>query len=131
MATKIFLGQDDLGLTKKELGSYSIKISSPERAIMEVLHLVPNKESYEESKLLMEGLITLRPALIQKLLENCRSIKVKRLFMHLAQACNLPWVKKINLDNIDFGKGKRVLCKGGYFDSKYQISVPGKRIIEG
>ncbi len=36
----------------------------------------------------MEGLTTLRPRLIQSLLEQCRSVKVKRLFTVLAEACN-------------------------------------------
>lgn len=125
--TKMLLYEDDLGLTQKEMGAFSIKVSSPERAMMEVLHLVPRKESYEEAKLLMEGLSTLRPELVQTLLKNCRSVKVKRLFMHLAETCNLPWVTKLDTRKISFGKGKRVVVKGGYFDSKYNISVPGLR----
>lgn len=125
--TKILPYKDDLGLTRKEMGAYSIKVSAPERAIMEVLYLVPQGESYEQAKLLMEGLSTLRPELVQTLLKNCRSVKVKRLFMHLAEACNLPWVKKVDTKKVNFGKGKRVVVAGGHFDSKYNISVPGPR----
>src|SRR3989344_1278115 len=126
--TKVLPYKEDLGLTRKEMGAYSIKVSAPERAMMEVLYLVPQEESYEEAKLLMEGLSTLRPELVQALLKNCRSIKVKRLFMHLAEACNLPWVKKLDTKKVNFGKGKRVIVKGGHFDSKYNISVPGPRL---
>lgn len=114
----------DLGLTKKNTGAYSIQIASPERAIMEVLHLIPAQESYEEAKLLMEGLSTLRPKLIQELLEHCSSVKVKRLFMHLAEKCNHEWVNESIKGKVDFGKGKRVIAKGGQFDRKYKISVP-------
>jgi len=125
--TNLFPVKDDIGLTQKDMGSYSIKISSPERAIMEVLHLVPHAESYEEANLLMEGLTTLRPTMTQKLLENCNSIKVKRLFLYMAEQHNHPWLKKLNIKNINLGKGKRVIQKGGHFNSKYNISVPGTR----
>lgn len=116
--------KQDLGMTQKNMGAYFIKISAPERAILEVLHLIPHEESYEEAKLLMEGLSTLRPKLIQELLEHCSSVKVKRLFMHLAEKCNHDWGKELTKEKIDFGKGKRMIVRGGYFDPKYNISVP-------
>ncbi len=72
----------------------------------------------------MEGLKTLRPAVVQELLEKTASIKVKRLFMHFAEKFNHPWLKHLDLEQVDFGKGKRVIAKGGQFDSKYNISVP-------
>jgi hypothetical protein len=124
ISTNLFAGQPDQGLSKKDMGSYVIKVSAPERAIMEVLHGVPLVDSYEEARLLMEGLTTLRPGLVQKLLENCVSVKVKRLFMHLAENCKHAWVRKLDLSKIDFGKGKRMLVKGGRFDPKYKITVP-------
>ena len=122
--TNLFSGQADQGLTKKDLGSYSIKVSAPERAMMEVLYGVPQVDSYEEARLLMEGLTTLRPRVVQTLLENCASVKVKRLFMLLAENCKHPWVRKVDLSKVDFGKGKRTLVKGGRFDPKYKITVP-------
>ena len=33
-------------------------------------------------------------------------------------------VKKLNLENVNFGVGKRSLCKNGRYDSKYKIVVP-------
>jgi hypothetical protein len=85
---------------------------------------VPKAESFEESFLLMEGLTTLRPKLVQELLEKCHSVKVKRLFMLLAERANHPWVKKLDLSKVDFGTGNRMLIKGGRVNKKYQISVP-------
>jgi len=85
---------------------------------------VPKEESYEEAKLLMEGLTTLRPRVVQTLLEHCASVKVKRLFMVLAEGCRHAWVKKLDLSKVDFGKGKRMLVRGGRFDSIYNITVP-------
>ncbi len=124
--TTLFAGIANRGLTKKEIGFYAVGVSAPERAIMEVLYGVPNEESYEEAKLLMEGLTTLRPAVVQTLLEHCASVKVKRLFMVLAESCRHSWVKKLDLSKVDFGKGKRMLVKGGRFDSKYNITVPDR-----
>ena len=91
---------------------------------MEVLYGVPQVDSYEEARLLMEGLTTLRPRLVQALLETCASVKVKRLFMFLAEDCKHPWAGKVDLSKVDLGKGKRALVKGGRFDAKYQITVP-------
>jgi Transcriptional regulator, AbiEi antitoxin, Type IV TA system/Transcriptional regulator, AbiEi antitoxin N-terminal domain len=123
-ATNLFSGQADQGLTKKDMGPYVIKVSAPERAIMEVLYGVPLIDSYEEARLLMEGLTTLRPRLVQSLLEKCASVKVKRLFMLLAEHCQHAWVRKLDPSKVDFGKGKRTLVKGGRFDPKYKITVP-------
>ncbi|MGK5084592.1 type IV toxin-antitoxin system AbiEi family antitoxin domain-containing protein [Bdellovibrionota bacterium FG-1] len=120
----LFKGPPGVGTVVLERGAYSIRISSRERAMFEVLQLVPNPQEYEEAKLLMDGLRTLRPLLVQSLLETCGSIKVKRLFMHLAVACNHKWVKQLKLDKIDFGKGKRVIAEGGVYDPQYRLSVP-------
>ncbi len=122
--TNLFAGMENRGLTKKEMGFYAVSLSVPERAIMEVLYGVPKEESYEEAMLLMKGLTTLRPALVQTLLEHCASVKVKRLFMVLAESCRHSWVKKLGLSKVDFGKGKRMLVKGGQFDPRYNICVP-------
>jgi len=122
--TSLFAGDPAVGLTKQEMGPFAVRVSTPERAMMEVLYFVPKEESYEEAKLLMEGLTTLRPRLVQTLLESCASVKVKRLFMVLAESCRHAWVKKLNLSKVNFGKGKRMLVRGGRFDSKYNISVP-------
>ncbi|MCK5547772.1 MAG: type IV toxin-antitoxin system AbiEi family antitoxin domain-containing protein, partial [Thermoplasmata archaeon] len=114
----------ECGLTKHNLDSYSISISTPERAMMEVLYLVPQKQSFEDAGLLMEGMTTFRPRLVQELLELCNSIKVKRLFMFMATHYRHAWVSKLNLSKVDFGTGKRLIVKGGRLDSRYQITIP-------
>lgn len=127
-ATSLFVADAGQGLTQKEMGFYSVRMSTPERAMMEVLYGVPKKQSYEEAKLLMEGLTTLRPRVVRALLEYCASVKVKRLFMVLAESCRHAWVKRLDLSKVDFGRGKRMLVRGGRFDSKYNITVPEERI---
>jgi hypothetical protein len=72
----------------------------------------------------MEGLPTLRPKLLQKLLEACTSVKAKRLFLHLADATGMPWRDALDDARIDLGKGKRQVVAGGRLDARYGITVP-------
>ena len=109
---------------KKEIDGINVKLSSPERAVLEILSLVPHKQSFDEASKLMEGSSRLRPQLIQSLLENCSSIKTKRLFLHFANKFQQDWFEKLDLTKIDLGHGKRVIGCGGNFDSTFQISVP-------
>ena len=100
-----------------------MRISSPERAAMEMLYHVPAKQGFDEAMLIIESLLTLRPALVQKLLEACNSVKVKRLFLYMSGAANLPFVAKLDLAKVNLGKGTRTVVKGGRLDPKYRITV--------
>ena len=98
---------------------------------MEMLYLVPAKVGFDEALLVMEALTTLRPDVVQSLLEACRSVKVKRLFMYISEKHGHPWVGNLNLFRVNLGKGKRMIVSGGEFDVKYQITVPrsGKKEV--
>jgi hypothetical protein len=121
---RLFHDQTGIGLTQKEMGTISIRLSAPERAMMEALYFVPTRESFEEAGLLMEGLATLRPDLVQTLLEKCLSVKVKRMFLYLAEKSNHAWLGRLEPSRIGLGKGKRVIVKGGRLQGKYGITVP-------
>lgn len=111
-------------LTGYNTGNFEIKISSPELAIMEMLYLVPQVQSFDESLKIMEGLTTLRPKIIQGLLETSKSVKVKRLFLFMADKCQHTWFKELDLSKINLGSGKRVVVQNGVLDKKYHITVP-------
>ncbi len=111
-------------LQEKEFKNFSIKISSAPRAIMESLYLVPDKQDLYECFHYMESMNNVRPGLVQELLENCASIKVKRLFLYLADKVNHGWFKKLEIDKIDLGNGKRSIVANGTYNSKYKITVP-------
>lgn len=113
----------DLGLTEFQIGNLELKISSAARAMMECLYLTPGKQELLECCELFEGLNNLRPALVQQLLEQCNSVKVKRLFMYLAEKFDHEWVAHLNLEKVDLGSGKRSLVKNGVYIPKYQITV--------
>ena len=73
---------------------------------------------------LMEGLRNLSPRRLQVLLVDCRSIKVKRLFLFMADRHNHAWFRRLDMTRIDLGSGKRSLIEGGRYDPKYRITVP-------
>jgi hypothetical protein len=98
--------------------------STPERALLEMLDELPRHESFHQVDMLVEGLRTLSPRRMQKLLLDCRSIKVKRLFFWFADRHQHTWLKQIDRTSVDLGTGKRMLVKGGKLDTKYLITVP-------
>lgn len=113
-----------MGLIDLEWGNFSVKISNPARAILECLYLTPKHQEIFECYELMQSLNNLKPKSVQELLENCTSIKVKRLFLYLADKCNHDWLPFVNLANIPLGSGTRSLVKSGVYIDKYKITVP-------
>ena len=103
---------------------FSIKISSPERAALEMLYHVPKVQGFDEALHIMENLATLRPNIVQQLLAECKSIKVNRLFMYMAEKHNHPWLDQLDERKINLGQGKRVIVENGRLDNKYLITIP-------
>jgi hypothetical protein len=114
----------DVGLVDHTIKSYSLKISSPERALLECLYLVPTRFDIQEAWQIMEGLTSLRPANVQELLVKCNSVKVNRLFLFLAEKAEHPWFKYINTENVKLGSGSRSIFPGGVYVPKYRITIP-------
>jgi Transcriptional regulator, AbiEi antitoxin, Type IV TA system len=114
------------GLTVQRWGHWNwpIELSSPERAILELLDELPKRESFHQADMLMEGLSNLSPRRLQRLLESCRSVKTKRLFFFFADRHHHAWLKRLDKRDIDLGKGDRLLVKGGKFNRTYHITVP-------
>lgn len=122
--SSLFESDEQLGIQSHSYGTFNIDISSPERAFFELLDLVPKTETFNEASLISESLSTFRPKLVQQLLENCNSIKVKRLLLYFAEKQNHQWFGKLDHKKIKLGKGDRQLVKGGLLDPKYRITVP-------
>ncbi|SEO16059.1 transcriptional regulator with AbiEi antitoxin N-terminal domain [bacterium A37T11] len=104
--------------------SYQIQISSPARAMLECLYSTPAAHHLTECYEIMEGLNNLRPQSVQVLLENCNSVKVKRLFLFMADKSGHKWFKYLKMEQIDLGKGKRSIASNGVYNAKYKITVP-------
>jgi len=128
--TNLFPGDSQEDFSEFIEKDFFMRISSPERAAMEMLHLVPGKISFEEALLIMENLVSLRPDMVQRLLAMCRSIKVKRLFMYMSERQEHAWVSDLDLSKIDLGKGKRMIVPNGKYDRKYLTTVPPDSLTE-
>lgn len=103
---------------------WPLTLSTPERALFELLDELPRRESFHQVDKFMEGLVNLSPRRLQKLLEDCSSVKVKRLFFFFADRHAHSWLKRIDRSSIDLGKGRRMLVRGGKLDPTYGITVP-------
>jgi len=114
------------GYTYQPWGTWDwpLTLSTPERAILEMLDGLPDHESFHLVDKLMEGLTNLSPRRLQKLLADCKSVKVKRLFFFFADRHTHAWRRHLKKEEFDLGSGKRMLVKGGKLDPTYLITVP-------
>ena len=112
------------GLIEYEHKSFKIKIASGARAMLECLFLAPKEQDLLECYEIMQGLTNLPPNTTQDLLECCTSVKVKRLFLYLAEKSGHAWFNYLNINRIDLGKGNRSLVPNGAYISKYKLTVP-------
>jgi hypothetical protein len=115
---------DTIGLVNYQDAGIDIKISGSARAMMECLSLCPKEFALTEAYELMEGLSTLRPKQVQELLEECKSIKTKRLFLYFAERAGHSWFKYIDQTKIDLGSGNRSLLNNGVLIPKYDLVLP-------
>jgi len=121
---QLFSSNPETGLTDYAHKAFSIRISAAECAIMEMLYRVPSEHGFDESYRIMENLTTLRPEVVQEHLKVCRSVKVKRLFMFMAEHAGHAWVERLDKTRLNFGSGNRQLVKNGVLDKEYRITVP-------
>lgn len=91
---------------------------------MECLYLAPEHQPLLEVYELMEGLNNMRPTTVQKLLEACACVKVKRLFLYLADKAGHEWFNHLDITKVSLGTGKRAVVNSGVYIPKYQITVP-------
>lgn len=111
------------------IDEWALRVSTAELAFFELLLDVPEHLSFEHVDELMQGLTSLSPRRLNKLLEFCTNIKVKRLFLWFAEKHKHSWFNKLELERFSMesgalGSGKRVLAKNGKLDNKYLITVP-------
>jgi hypothetical protein len=112
------------GITTMMQGAFEILVSTPERAFMECLNLAPKRYNLMDLYYVMEQLTALRPGMVQALLEQNTSVKIKRLFLYMAEKAGHAWFSELDLKKIDTGSGKREIAPNGVYDSKYQIVIP-------
>lgn len=101
-----------------------VKVSCLELAALEACQGISKLNTFDSVASIFDGLTTLRVDVVQNLLETFNSIKAKRLFLYFATQSQHVWLRKINLNKIDLGTGKRQIIKGGKLDKTYLITVP-------
>lgn len=121
VSTKIF---GKYGIEQMDYQGLPLKVSSPERAIMECLSLAPKHYNLMDVFYLFEMLTSLRSSIVQQLLESCTSVKVKRLFLYMAEKSRHRWFAKLDISRINLGSGTRSFEKGGVKNAKYNIVIP-------
>jgi hypothetical protein len=91
---------------------WQLRMSTPERAIMEAMDELPDHASFHNLDMVFEGLTTLRPKMLSELLAGCKRIKVKRLFWQIAAELQLPVLKKIDVSEVNFGSKSVYILQG-------------------
>ncbi|MFT4071917.1 MAG: type IV toxin-antitoxin system AbiEi family antitoxin domain-containing protein [Dysgonamonadaceae bacterium] len=116
-------------LTVIKKGNSELLTSVPEQAFLECLLLAPNQYTYMDLFYIMEQLTALRPEVVQLLLENTNNLKIKRLFLYMAEKAGHLWFGKLDRNKIELGVGKRQLADKGVYVSEYMITIP-KELFE-
>lgn len=93
---------------------------------MECLLLVPSQYDYMDLYYIMEQLNSLRPEVVQRLLEEGNNLRVKRMFLYMAEKAGYYWYEMLNVDKIDLGTSKLQLTNNGTYINQYKITVPYK-----
>ena len=116
----------NIGTTSQAVGvwRWPIRVSCPERAILETFDGLCNASSFDQVDKIFESLIVMRHGLLKELLVACRSEKVRQLFFAFADRHQHGWRKYLDSSRIDLGSGTRVLVKGGRVHPKYHIQIP-------
>ena len=125
-----FLGDDRKGVEPFVSDGNELLVSSPERAMLECLNLPESSASLLDLYYIMESLTTLRPKLVQSLLETCTSKKVRRLFLYMAEKAGHQWFRTLNLDSIPLGTSRYMIVPTGRYIAKYNMTIPKEPVEE-
>lgn len=82
------------------------RVSTPERALLEVLSEVGVRQPLQEARELMESAHSLRADVLNALLQRCSSVKTVRLCLQLGHELALPWAVKLDPAQLPTGSGR-------------------------
>ncbi len=85
-----------LGVGQFETHANAPLVSTPERALLELLDEVGVRQPLQEAKEIAEGTYTLRAEVLVDLLKRCTSVKTVRLCLRLGRELSLPWANKLD-----------------------------------
>lgn len=81
-------------------------VSSPERALLEMLSEVGVRQSLQEAREITEGLYSLRAEVLRELLLRCTSVKTVRLCLQIGRELSLPWATKLDRAKLPTGSDR-------------------------
>lgn len=81
-------------------------VSSPERALLEVLSDVGVRQPLQEARELAESSYSLRADVLRELLKHCTSVKTVRLCLQLGRDLSLPWATKLDPADLPTGSDR-------------------------
>lgn len=96
-----------------------VAVSSPERAVLEMLYEVGTNESFDEARNVFDGLSNIRLDVSGRLLSACTSVKAVRLF--------LTWSRETDLLDVDSLREHYDLRVGS--DSRWVNRLPDGRLL--
>uniref|UniRef100_E6Q3J2 Transcriptional regulator AbiEi antitoxin N-terminal domain-containing protein n=1 Tax=mine drainage metagenome TaxID=410659 RepID=E6Q3J2_9ZZZZ len=82
-------------------------VSDPERALLELLSEVGNRQPLQEARELFESASTIRASALQRLLEHCTSVKTVRLCLALGREFTFPWARDVDASTLPTGSRQR------------------------
>lgn len=103
---------------------WPLNFATMELALFELLDDVHDESGFSLADTYFQSATVLRPKMLNSLLQDCKRIRTKRLFLWYADRHQHQWLKKIYKDTVDIGSGKRMIVKGGVLDKTYNITVP-------
>lgn len=124
--TKLFADLPAEALTSEPFGHWDwpIPFAAWELALVELAAEVRDAQDFDYADKLFEGASVLRPELLRTLLLSCRSVRAKRVFLWFARRHGHDWTRRLDTADIDLGRGKRMLVRGGVLDKEFLITVP-------
>ena len=90
------------------------QVSTPERALLELLSEVGVRQPMQEARELLESTYNLRGAVLQELLARCTSVKTVRLCLQLGRELSLPWMAKLLPDELPTGSDRPWVSRGSH-----------------
>ena len=88
------------------------QVSTPERALLELLSEIGVRQPLQEARELMESTYNLRGAVLQELLLHCTRVKTVRLCLQLGRDLSLPWMGKLSPSELPTGSDRPWVSRG-------------------
>lgn len=95
------------GLAPLPGGEPQMRVSVPERALLELFSDAGKQQSLSETMQVAEGIRNLRPDVLEMLLQHCQRVKVVRLTKAFAERYEQPWLSLASKHSERLGSASR------------------------